>query len=56
MIFTWVGANKGYILAQDEKDGSLETQTIKTIGFCVNYKILVLSREVLIWVRSFSML
>ena len=56
MIFTWVGANKGCILAQDEKGGSLETQAIKTIDFCVNYKIFVLSRDVVIWVRSFSML
>ena len=39
MIFTCVGANKGYILAQDEKGGLLETQTIKTIDFCVSYKI-----------------
>ena len=29
MIFTWVGANNGYILAQDKKGGSLETQTMK---------------------------
>ena len=43
MIFTWVGANKGNILAKDEKGGSLETQTIKTTDFCVSYKIFVLS-------------
>ena len=41
MIFTWVGANNGYILAQDEKFGALETQTITIIDFWVNYKILV---------------
>ena len=40
MTFTWVGANKGYILAQDEKGGSLETQTIKTIDFASTTKYL----------------
>ena len=40
MIFTWVGANKGYILAQGEKGGSLETQTIKTIDFASTTKYL----------------
>ena len=40
MIFAWVATNKGYNLAQDEKGGSLETQTIKTIDFVSTTKYL----------------